>query len=351
MVLLRACGARIRGSWMMEVRAPRLDRSRPRKQSHNLSYPGSYLRPWTLAKLIREYSRRRLTYPSDAINAFAGILRAFQNTEYPVYHLWGSPILPPVAMPLAGDDCGDGVVALSRSTSDGFLLGLCWRADGTAAAGVPGVKRRAGFPSWCWTGWEGAVSFRGYSERSSALNIFESQHEWGDATDVGVRVETNDGQVMSWERFETMGFMKDVQAALSPFVWLDAWTMCVTFRQFPMSGSQDEQGTANGVGSRVWAVLEAEQGGARFARAELLGEAVSDDLESRTFTGIILGSLEGQRSQYPFVLVVEEKEQWAERVGSLFLGYEEVMDSPEVEEATQWDARPLKMERRMIRLG
>jgi hypothetical protein len=42
---------------------------------------------------ISEFTRRTLTYPRDRLNAFSGVLKAFEN-KHNVRHLWGIPVLP-----------------------------------------------------------------------------------------------------------------------------------------------------------------------------------------------------------------------------------------------------------------
>lgn len=87
---------------------------------------------------LAEYTGRKLTYQSDALNAMLGILQAHATLESgPVYHVCGVPIL--------------------RSRDDevapaGFVKSLCWTHRS------PGY-RRLGFPSWSWAGWHVVVDF------------------------------------------------------------------------------------------------------------------------------------------------------------------------------------------------
>ncbi|KAG6357585.1 hypothetical protein INS49_013462 [Diaporthe citri] len=82
---------------------------------------------------INEYSKRSLTYPSDSLNAFLGVLRAYERLRPPAMHIWGIPFL---------------------LDSDGNIrqpgYGLLWRA------GVGySLRRIRGLPSWTWAGWNG----------------------------------------------------------------------------------------------------------------------------------------------------------------------------------------------------
>ena len=45
---------------------------------------------WSAAsKHIEEYSMRQLSYESDALSAFLGILHSLEESREPIRHLWG----------------------------------------------------------------------------------------------------------------------------------------------------------------------------------------------------------------------------------------------------------------------
>ncbi|OAL03122.1 HET-domain-containing protein [Phaeosphaeriaceae sp. SRC1lsM3a] len=77
---------------------------------------------------LDEYLRRNLTYDSDMLNAFLGILRQFWYAPNPIYHFWGLHI----------------VVGK-------FLAALFWLPVGDGPKKE--LSRREGFPSWTWAGW------------------------------------------------------------------------------------------------------------------------------------------------------------------------------------------------------
>lgn len=106
--------------------------------------PGKY--PWKVLTYIAAYSRRQLTYESDALNGILGIFRLLEEEpRHPVSHLWGVPILPCVEKHSNGQ-----AVRANRSMTDRFISGLCW------TSATPG-RRRAQFPTWSWTGWTGNI--------------------------------------------------------------------------------------------------------------------------------------------------------------------------------------------------
>ena len=96
---------------------------------------------WQAPKHIAHYSRRTLTYSADALNALLGVFRTLGEAEYPVYEIYGIPILPGIL------DCDEPHHRLEATLhSSRFMLGLCWTHE---RAGI----RRPEHPSWSWTGW------------------------------------------------------------------------------------------------------------------------------------------------------------------------------------------------------
>lgn len=45
---------------------------------------------------IREHSKRFLTYDSDALSAFMGMFRSFEDSQFNVSNFWGFPVFPNV---------------------------------------------------------------------------------------------------------------------------------------------------------------------------------------------------------------------------------------------------------------
>jgi hypothetical protein len=90
---------------------------------------------------IEEFSAKSLTYETDSLRAFAGILGHLRISNPPIWHLWGVPMQ---------ED--------SSFTEDYFRRGLLWRHS-EAAITTGKVQRRLDFPSWSWAGWAGQVSY------------------------------------------------------------------------------------------------------------------------------------------------------------------------------------------------
>lgn len=90
---------------------------------------------------VQEYSARKVSYDSDSLNAFLGVLHQWEadlaETKKPMSHLWGLPIR-------GATGHGPGII-------DFYIM---WSHTYQNAA------RRPGFPSWSWAGWEGKKKFR-----------------------------------------------------------------------------------------------------------------------------------------------------------------------------------------------
>lgn len=126
----------------------------------------------TFSRQLSAYTRRELSYDSDMLNAFRGILSRSQLVSY-----WGVPVYsmdhPPELM---SSDTGASGLSVFHL---GFMLGLCWEAP-SAWAG----SKRQGFPSWSW------VSNRGPIEYPAAFDGNSKDDElWVDRSTVKTSVE------------------------------------------------------------------------------------------------------------------------------------------------------------------
>lgn len=118
---------------------------------------------------IREYSGRKISYDSDSLNAFLGVLHQWESglseTKKPMSHLWGLPIRGAIGH-------GPGII-------DFYIM---WSHTYHNAA------RRPGFPSWSWTGWEGRKAFS-----SSPIQLDETKQRQTRFGDIYMSVQS-DGQ-------------------------------------------------------------------------------------------------------------------------------------------------------------
>ncbi|KAF5622090.1 ankyrin repeat-containing protein [Fusarium tjaetaba] len=138
---------------------------------------------------LAEYTERKLSYQSDALNAMLGILQVYATHEpKPIYHVCGVPIFiydsenKLGSLSATRDDGSD----YARVALAGFVSGLCWRLQD------PGM-RRSEFPSWSWTGWDGQVA----SENAHRYRV-----SFDDGFDVDLSVVEEGGtSVVPWEKY------------------------------------------------------------------------------------------------------------------------------------------------------
>ncbi|KAF5722632.1 ankyrin repeat-containing protein [Fusarium mundagurra] len=142
-----------------------------------------------LFERLAEYTKRKLSYQSDALNAMLGILQVYATHKpNPIYHVCGVPIIVYDSENQLGrlsassdDGTDDARVALA-----GFVSGLCWTLQ------VPGM-RRLGFPSWSWTGWDGQVA---------SQDTYRYQLSFDEGFDVELSVVEEGGtSVLPWEKY------------------------------------------------------------------------------------------------------------------------------------------------------
>jgi len=130
--------------------------------------------PDGILDLVRDYSSRALTYPSDAFNAIAGVLEAWCAENSGCFHYWALPLL------FLSDQPTD------RETSEALWNALCWQLDKeTERVG----DRRHGFPTWSWLLVKGLVLVN-----THACN-YEERRE---CQEPQFAVKTGDGSIIDW---------------------------------------------------------------------------------------------------------------------------------------------------------
>ena len=143
------------------------------RDSNDRKYSIEGLHVWTC---IFEYSTRTLSYQSDILNALLGVLAYFRR-RHGVCHLWGIPFFTsvPVSPPFS---------------SLSFERSLRWLVIGLSS-------RRAGFPSWSWTGHNGQVRLLDVNRGI----VYEAPTANGEA--IFIEVELASGQLLKWSDYQT----------------------------------------------------------------------------------------------------------------------------------------------------
>jgi len=152
--------------------------------------------PWLIQHRIAEYTERSLTFEEDTLDAFLGVLRYFKNPKCPISHVWGVPVLWSSA---------------KWSNMEGFATGLCWIGFFPT---TQVIKRRIGFPSWSWAGWQMPVSPRSYFYRYG----FKVPYE------INFSFETKDGKILPWSTYETAYLAHEVPE-LSQYLHVEGWSL------------------------------------------------------------------------------------------------------------------------------
>jgi hypothetical protein len=106
----------------------------PSDQNHRVVPWDEYVLQPAMA-LIEEYSKRSLSYDSDALNAIVGALNTLTSLLHPIYHILGVPFIERKHDGFASDERG----YLIREPS--IQVAMFWYHKQPS-------RRRPGFPSW-----------------------------------------------------------------------------------------------------------------------------------------------------------------------------------------------------------
>jgi Heterokaryon incompatibility protein (HET) len=110
-----------------------------------------------LEQQLEEYRKRKLSYESDALNAFRGILAKSEVRSY-----WGLPLRVTSETPVKRRKRpAPRVEDQIMSPESGLVKGLLWHVDIYSTLGLrrSARQRRLGFPSWTWASTANAVFF------------------------------------------------------------------------------------------------------------------------------------------------------------------------------------------------
>ncbi|KAF1842574.1 HET-domain-containing protein [Cucurbitaria berberidis CBS 394.84] len=113
--------------------------------------------------IVQKYSVRELSFESDALRAFSGVMQFLRRSSCSLYNISGLPYLLP-----EGYNSDE---ELDLCLEHQLFFSLSWLHTS------PPSQRRAMFPSWTWAGWSDGVywlrfSFRGRpNQRPSLRNV------------------------------------------------------------------------------------------------------------------------------------------------------------------------------------
>lgn len=171
--------------------------------------------PDGISGLIFSYTQRQMTYSSDALNAFYGVLSPWCKANS-CYHYWAVPI----RLPKRPNECTKGELL------DALWSGLCWRhVNSTFRRGV----RREGFPTWSWLGLEAGI------QETKWWKL-----EKGTTLDTSVKVSTLDNQQIDWCGFVASGGLSLPPSEWGTDLYLEGWVFTVG----PFKKRTDRQGQA-----------------------------------------------------------------------------------------------------------
>lgn len=268
--------------------------------------PGT--KPMEVWAYIQEYYRRQLSYPDDALNAIQGILRVFENATKAVRNLSGIPMIPRFQQ------------NSDLNTSTSFLIEIMWN--------LKGGTRRPGFPSWSWAGWEGGTlsppCFEDYDDlggnlKQSSLCIpkmwVESAEDWLQSLPNGLATQPCSSAI----------------EANPAYINIEAWTIpcLVTYSKPPRArGGRGEYPRS------FYVQIPVDQTKVGYEKIELssndLKDRLKDESMSKSCIGVIIPvqvpfASEMWRERI-YVLVVEEKGEFCERIGCFRLKSRLVLD-------------------------
>jgi Heterokaryon incompatibility protein (HET) len=289
--------------------------------------------PFDVAKLIETYSRKKLTYESDGLNAIAGLFRMFGRQSPAVNGYWGVPFV---------SDNRDWLAKLSKGA---FLHGLLWIIEGDC-------KRRKGqFPTWSWVGFVGPVNYSTAGFWKWSFISEDSPWAYSGVPDpdyVALRVERKDQTLLSWESFIESGLLQLPPSQWSRFIEIEALTATFSIVYVDDPGSvYTEQGKIRKRRSKYWVkVLELQFGG--FACSELklnVQQTLRGDIDLSThsrlikesFDCLILGQIPFNQpkiddagvdkfiDQFPFAILIDKVGDFYERLGIFHIWPQQVI--------------------------
>jgi hypothetical protein len=269
-------------------------------------FPADYLSqisedPWLIQHRIAEYTVRSLTFESDTLNAFLGILRHFRNPECTISQVWGVPVL--------------WSSTAKWSAMEGFATGLCWIGFFPT---TQVIERRFEFPSWSWAGWKMAISPKCCFYRYG----FKTPYE------IKIGFETEHGKVLDWAAFQTASQGADAPV-LSRYLHIEAWSLKCSLHNDPHMGDNIDASLRN-----LWS-LTTEGSTAKLHRVVIHKQYSNEEWNTRgckSWDILVIGNPENPiiaKAQFfeqyppfgPFFMILEDMGEYYERVGYVDLAH------------------------------
>lgn len=267
-------------------------------------------------QLLGQYTTRKLTYQSDALNGTLGLLKRCENGPYCMNHYFGIPILGPLInhRKAIGRD-----PSRSWTLTEAFLVNLCWKTTGTG-------PRRSEFPSWSWAGWRAVYASPAHSLIHLGLFIKS-------VAKVKLSVQTKHGLTdwesmcknMNWDVYEDF-------KSLPQEMFMHASTVPLTVCRDPRASDGSLDGHAADLVLMTWCAMFSDKECDVLIEVNLVDEVVQSTIlksGSQSLKGILLRQLAPQlkveeysyheNQIWAFALVVLEGKDGATRVGSLEL--------------------------------
>ncbi|KAK3990673.1 heterokaryon incompatibility protein-domain-containing protein [Cladorrhinum sp. PSN332] len=115
--------------------------------------------PRHLQTQIESYSTKSLTYESDRLNAFLGILGDQEKHSPPIYHVWGVPV--------------------ANWLGKWHMASLAWSTELL-------TRRHATFPTWSWAAWSSGsgINFRQAKDENPPIRVWLAKDDNRDPSEV-----------------------------------------------------------------------------------------------------------------------------------------------------------------------
>ncbi|PSN69620.1 HET-domain-containing protein [Corynespora cassiicola Philippines] len=243
----------------------------------SLIFPGSSSETHRIWELIEEYSQKTLSFESDKLDAFAGILNKYENHPNRVFnHIWGVPIFADMTHrkfdTVHLDDGSEHELRFHISYAEKIAHGLVWENHGEI--------QTPGFPTWSWASCSGPIS----GPVSDLLN-----------NTLEITLNLKDSRKLRMDGHYLYRMESFLQSELKMGLSIRSWVCTVQF--FPESNLGNETG--------YWACFRTEDG--RLLRTLVKTSPGLERVGSSACEAIFLGVSglsSGKKLEYVFLVVI-----------------------------------------------